>query len=47
MEAQIGADMLAIERMECAAIWHTEAQHNEIIDFRPSTSAQAILGLAL
>ncbi|MCD9821625.1 hypothetical protein [Bradyrhizobium japonicum] len=45
-EAQIGADMLAAERAECALIWHAAAK-DEVIDFRPTTSPQAVLGVAL
>jgi hypothetical protein len=47
MEAQISADMLMAERSECALIWHAETQNNEIIDFRATTSAAAVLGIAL
>ena len=46
LEAQIGNDMLAIERSECACIWHAEAK-GEVIDFRPTTSPQSVLGVAL
>jgi hypothetical protein len=45
-EAQIGADMLAAERAECALIWHAEAR-GEILDFRPDTTPMAALGVAL
>jgi hypothetical protein len=47
MEAQISSDMLAIERAECALIWHAEA-NGEVIDFsRSDTSPLAVLGLQL
>jgi hypothetical protein len=46
MEALISADMLAIERAECSLIWAAETR-GEIIDFRPTTSAQACLGIRL
>ncbi|WP_338305172.1 hypothetical protein, partial [Bradyrhizobium ottawaense] len=45
-EGQIGADMLAAERAECALIWHAAAK-GEVIDFRPTTSPQAVLGVDL
>lgn len=45
-EAQIGADMLAAERAECALIWHADDK-GEVIDFRCTTSPQAALGVAL
>jgi hypothetical protein len=47
MLATISADMLAVERSECALIWHAEAKNNEIIDFRADTSPQSLLGVAL
>jgi hypothetical protein len=46
MEAQISSDMLAIERAECALIWHAEA-NGEVIDFRSDTSPMAVLGVRL
>jgi hypothetical protein len=46
MEAQISSDALAIERSECALIWHAEAR-GEVIDFRADTSPQSLLGLTL
>jgi hypothetical protein len=46
MEAQISSDMLAIERAECALIWHAEA-NGEVIDFRSDTSPVAVLGVRL
>jgi hypothetical protein len=45
-EAQIMADMLAVERKECALIFAAEAQ-GSVIDFRPDTSVQALLGIRL
>ncbi|MGY8633830.1 hypothetical protein RAD15_15240 [Bradyrhizobium sp. 14AA] len=47
MEAQISEDVLAIERSEVACIWHAEANKGEVIDFRPDTSPQALLGVTL
>ena len=44
--ATINTDMLAIERLECACIWHADAK-GEVIDFRPTTSPQAVLGVRL
>jgi hypothetical protein len=44
--ATISADSLAAERAECALIWHA-ASRGEIIDFRPTTSPQAALGVVL
>jgi hypothetical protein len=46
-EAQISSDMLAIERLEVACIWHAEAAKGEIIDFRGGTSPQSLLGIKL
>jgi hypothetical protein len=46
MLATISADSLAAERSECACIWHA-AERGEIIDFRPTTSPQAVLGVQL
>ena len=46
MEAQISSDMLAIERSECALIWHAEAK-NEVLDFRNTTTPMSVLGLKL
>jgi hypothetical protein len=46
MEAQISADMLAVERMEVAMIFAAEAK-GEIIDFRADTAPQAVLGVRL
>lgn len=45
-EAQINTDVLMVERSECSLIWHAEAQ-GEVIDFRPDTSALAVLGCRL
>jgi hypothetical protein len=45
MLATISADMLAVERSECALIWHTEAK-GEVIDFRSDTP-MSVLGLKL
>jgi hypothetical protein len=45
--AQIGADMLAIERNEVACIWAAEARNNEIIDFRRDTTPMAAIGVRL
>jgi hypothetical protein len=44
--ATISADSLAAERAECALIWHALAK-GEVIDFRPTTSPQAVLGVGL
>ena len=38
--------MLAVERNECSLIWATEAK-GEIVDFRSTTSPQAVLGVRL
>jgi hypothetical protein len=46
MEATITTDALAVERAECAAIWHADAR-GEVIDFRRDTTPQALLGLRL
>jgi hypothetical protein len=46
MLATIDADSLAAERAGCSLIWHV-AERGEIIDFRPTTSPQAVLGVAL
>jgi hypothetical protein len=46
MLATIGADSLAAERAECALIW-AAAERGEVIDFRPTTIPQAVLGAAL
>jgi hypothetical protein len=46
MLATISADSLAAERAERALIWHAEAK-GEVIDFRPTTTPAAVLGLAL
>ena len=35
-----------IERSECSLIWAAEAK-GEVIDFRPTTSPQAVLGVQL
>jgi hypothetical protein len=45
-DATISADSLAAERAECALIWHAEAK-GEVIDFRPTTTPAAVLGVAL
>ncbi|MCP3459763.1 hypothetical protein [Bradyrhizobium sp. CCGUVB23] len=45
-EAQVLSDMLAVERREVALIFAAEAQ-GTMIDFRPDTSPQALLGLRL
>jgi hypothetical protein len=47
VEAQISSDMLAIERLEVAYIWHAEAAKGETIDFRGDTSPQSLLGVRL
>jgi hypothetical protein len=47
MEAQISADMLAVERAEVACIWHAEKAQGEVIDFRSTTTPMAVLGLRL
>jgi hypothetical protein len=44
--ATIDADSLAAERAECSLVW-AAAERGEIIDFRPTTSQQALLGVAL
>ncbi len=46
MEAQISGDMLAIERSECALIWHAEAK-GEVLDLRGDTTPQPLLGVRL
>jgi hypothetical protein len=46
MLVTIDADGLAAERGECALIW-AAAERGEVIDFRPTTSPQAVLGVAL
>jgi hypothetical protein len=46
MLAAIDADDLAAQRAECALIWHAAAR-GEIIDFRPTTSPQAAIGVSL
>ena len=46
VEAQISADMLAIERAECGLIWIAESR-GEVLDFRSETSPMAALGIAL
>jgi hypothetical protein len=46
MEAEINQSVLAIERAECALIWHAEAA-GEIIDFRSDTTPMAALGVRL
>jgi hypothetical protein len=45
-EATITGDMLAVERSECALIWHADAK-GDVIDFRSTTSPLAVLGLNL
>jgi hypothetical protein len=46
ISAQISADSLAAERAECALIWHA-AERGEVIDFRPTTSPQGVLGVSV
>jgi len=46
MLATISADRLAAERSECSLIWAAAAR-GEIIDFRPTTSPAAVLGVRL
>ena len=46
MEAEISTSVLMIERSECSLIWAAEAK-GEVIDFRPTTSPQAVLGVRL
>ena len=46
MEAEIRTSVLMIERSECSLIWAAEAK-GEVIDFRPTTSPQAVLGVRL
>ncbi|UGY28182.1 hypothetical protein HU675_0016255 [Bradyrhizobium septentrionale] len=46
MLATIDADDLLAQRAECSLIW-AAAERGEIIDFRPTTSPQAVLGVAL
>ncbi|UFX47070.1 hypothetical protein HAP47_0010535 [Bradyrhizobium sp. 41S5] len=46
MLATIAADRLSAERAECSLIWGAAAR-GEITDFRPTTSPQAVLGVAL
>jgi hypothetical protein len=45
MEAEISTSVLMIERSECSLIWAAEAK-GEVIDFRATTSPQAVLGVA-
>jgi hypothetical protein len=44
--ATLDADDLAAQRAECSLIW-AAAERGEIIDFRPTTLPQAVLGVAL
>jgi hypothetical protein len=46
MLATIALDSLAAERAECALIWHAAAK-GEVIDFRPTTTPAAAIGVAL
>ena len=46
MEAEIWTLVLMIERSECSLIWAAEAK-GEVIDFRPTTSPQAVLCVRL
>ena len=46
MEAEISTSVLMIERSECSLIWAAEAK-GEVIDFRPTTSPQVVLGVRL
>ena len=46
MEAQISNDMLSVERSECSLIWRADAS-GDVIDFRNTTSPQAVLGIRL
>jgi hypothetical protein len=46
IEAQINSDELSISRAECSLIWAADAK-GEVIDFRPTTNAQAVLGVRL
>ncbi len=46
MLAAIDADDMAAQRAECSLIWAFAAK-GEVIDFRPTTSPQAVLGVRL
>lgn len=46
MLATIDADSLAAERSECSLIW-AAAERGEAIDFRATTTPQAVLGVQL
>jgi hypothetical protein len=46
MLATIASDSLAAERAECALIWHAAAK-GELIDFRPTTTPAAAIGVQL
>jgi hypothetical protein len=46
MEAEINQSALMIERNECSLIWAADAK-GEIVDFRSTTSPQAVLGVRL
>ena len=46
MLATIDADDLAAQRAECSLIWAADAR-GEVIDFRPTISPQAALGVSL
>jgi hypothetical protein len=43
-EAELGAEILDIERAECAPIW---AADGETLDFRPDTNPMAVLAVGL
>jgi hypothetical protein len=45
-EAELGAEILDIERAECALIWAADARR-KTLDFRPDTSPMAVLGVGL
>ena len=46
LEAEISTSVLMIERRECSLIRAAEAK-GKVIDFRPTTSPQAVLGVRL
>jgi hypothetical protein len=45
-EAELGAEILDVERAECALIWAADARR-KTLDFRPDTSPMAVLGVGL
>jgi hypothetical protein len=47
MLAIVDVDDLLAQRSECSLIWHAAERGGEMIDFRATTSPQAVLGIAL